>query len=101
MVTHKAMKEKFERVFQDILKLPITANFNAETREYSRAFYILEFAPQYGGYRISLVAKKTSHHTVFTAGRMSAKEMKRFLDGLEYSKRIKQEFKEHKLGEIR
>ncbi len=92
-LTEKYMKEHFKHVF-GILKLPTSSRRNRKGPDYyQRSFYVLECSPEYGGYRISLVGKETAHYTVFTAGRMKAIEMKRFLDGLAYAQRIKKEYR--------
>ena len=95
MTTEKQLRERFEEVMA-FLKLPTSSKRGTKDTYYSRPFYHLDFAPQYGGYIISLVGTNTAHYTAFTDNRMPAKEMKRFLDGLAYGKVIQSEYKAHK-----
>ena len=83
---NKTTKELFEQ-FCKLAQLPTTSERTdkkpGETGDYYKnAFWILEYASHYGGYRIAKVMPSTGQDTPFGLGRKSKKEMENFLRGL-------------------
>jgi hypothetical protein len=85
MTTKQLIADKFA-LFCKVYNLKTTATSKhcnpAQSEYYSNDRVKLDYAPHYGGYRIDIIHTNTSESFFDKSGRLSAKEMICYLDGL-------------------
>jgi hypothetical protein len=83
----KSMVKRAFTIFTNEYKIPTSAKWLKNKREWSRRWLKLDYNPYYGGWRMDWVNKGTSESFYSTASRRNSREMYSYLWGLIEGKR--------------